>query len=120
MSVRHLETVKFRVKNVFEIMSSQRQLCKPRLPERIVEKNKKDQLFNDLIALLDSKGLKWAEGEVNSGKVSLLPSHQFCGILMDTRTPLQVVAVSFQICSVRSKATMYQKCRSTVSVLIPI
>ena len=38
------------------------------MPERIVEKNKNDQLFNDLIALLDSKGLKWAEGEVNSGK----------------------------------------------------
>ena len=80
MSVRHFETVKFwvvpinesvnqtgtdLVKNAFEIMSSQRQLCKPRLPERIVERNKKDQLFNDLIALVGSKGFKWAEGEVN-------------------------------------------------------
>ena len=81
------------VKNAFESMSSQRQLCKPRMSESIVEKNKKEQLFNYLIALLDSKRLKWAEGEVNSGKISLLPSHQFCGILMDMRIPLQVVAV---------------------------
>ena len=71
-----METVKFRVstqsesvassvnpvKNAFEIMmSNQRELCRPRLPERLIEKNKKDKLFNDLIDLLDSKGLKWPE-----------------------------------------------------------
>ena len=57
------------VKNAFEIMmNSQRQLRKPRLPERIIEKNKKDKLFNDLITLLESKGLKWTEGEITSGK----------------------------------------------------
>ena len=47
------------VKNAFEVMmANQRLLCQPRLPERIAEKNKRDKLFNDLIALLDSKGLK--------------------------------------------------------------
>ena len=57
------------VKNAFEVMmASQLQLCRPKLPEKITEKNRKDKLYNDLICLLDGKGLKWSDGEVSSGK----------------------------------------------------
>ena len=57
------------IKTTFEIrMACQVQRCKPRLPEKIAEKNKRDKLFNDLITLLNSKGLKLSDSEVSSGK----------------------------------------------------
>ena len=57
------------VRNAFEVMMArQLQLCRPRVPETVAEKNKKDKLSNDLISLLDSKGLKWSDCEVSSGK----------------------------------------------------
>lgn len=60
------------VKNPFEVMmASQLQLCRPKLPENITEKNRKDNLYNDLICLLHGKDLKRSDGEVSSGKTFL-------------------------------------------------
>lgn len=78
------------MKNAFEI--SQRQLSRPRLPERTTEKNKKDKLFNILIVYQIVNGSSGLREDKN---VLILSSRQFCGILMITMILLQVRIVQF-------------------------
>ena len=47
-------------KNAFTIMMcSQRRACQPSLPQLLSERTKKDRLFNDIVKMLDQKGLKF-------------------------------------------------------------
>ena len=56
-------------KNAFEIMmQSQRRISAPSLPDPIVERTKKDKLFNDLLQLIAQRGLKFAPSQHESGK----------------------------------------------------
>ena len=56
-------------KNAFEVMmQSQRRICRPSLPDPVVERTKKDKLFNDLLRLVEQKGLKFSPGQLESGK----------------------------------------------------
>ena len=56
-------------KNAFEIMmQNQRRISKPTLPDVLVERRKKDQLFNDLLRLVEQKELKFSPGQLDSGK----------------------------------------------------
>ena len=61
-------------KNAFEIMmQTQRCLSKPTLPDALVEQTK-DKLFNDLLWLVDQKGLKLSPGQLELGKSYLTQS----------------------------------------------
>ena len=56
-------------KNAFEIMMhNQRRVSKPTLPDALVERTKKDKLFNDMLRLVEQKGLKFSPGQLESGK----------------------------------------------------
>ena len=56
-------------KNAFTIMMcSQRRACQPSLPHLLSERTKKDRLFNDIVKMLDQKGLKFSSGQFDSGK----------------------------------------------------
>ena len=56
-------------KNAFEIMmQNQHRLSKPTLPNALVERTKKDKLFNDSVQLMEQKGLKFSPRQFESGK----------------------------------------------------
>jgi len=56
-------------RNAFEIMmQNQHCLSKPTLPDALVGRTKKDKLFNDLLRLVEQKGLKFSPGQLESGR----------------------------------------------------
>jgi len=58
-------------RNAFDIMmAAQRERMSRVLPDKIVVRNKKDQLFNDMLMMIDKNGLKWKPSEVDSGTAS--------------------------------------------------
>ena len=57
--------------NAFTVMMCSqraRAACQPSLPQLISERTKKDRLFNDIVKMLDQKGLKFSSGQIDSGK----------------------------------------------------
>ena len=49
------------MRNAFDIIrKSQQELSQRRLPQRLLERTKKDKLFNDLLNLLETKEWEWA------------------------------------------------------------
>ncbi len=46
----------------------QNHVGKPSLPEALVERTKKDKLFNDLLRLVEEKELKFSHSQLESGK----------------------------------------------------
>ena len=56
-------------KDAFTVMMmNQRRLCARSLPDSIVERTKKDKLFNDLLQVARKKGLNLASDQIESGK----------------------------------------------------
>ena len=65
--------------NAFEVMmSSQRQLCLRRLPEKKTEHNSKDRLYNAILDLLQEKMLDFPPSEVDSVGINLVKTLQEC------------------------------------------
>ena len=61
--------------NAFEVMMrAQKTLtassAQLRHPPKVPERNKRDQLFNDLISMVESKGLEWKSDEVYCGSAT--------------------------------------------------
>jgi len=55
-------------RNAFDIMmAAQREKMSHVLPDKIAVRNKKDQLFNDLVTMIEKKGLQWKPSEVEGG-----------------------------------------------------
>ena len=55
--------------NAFDIMhKSQQELSQRRLPQHLLERTKKDKLFNDLLNLLETKEWEWAPDGIESGR----------------------------------------------------
>lgn len=62
--------------NAFDIMTqAQREKSKQRIPTRIDERNRKDELFNVLLAHLEKHNLCWRSDEVDSIGVNFVKSH---------------------------------------------
>ena len=56
--------------NAFDIlMAAQREKMSRVLPDKIVVRNKKDQLFN-MLMMIEKEGLRWKPSEVDSGTAS--------------------------------------------------
>ena len=75
-------------RNAFAIMmQDQRYICAqaPSLPDAVVERTKKDKLFNDLLRVVEQKGLKLSSGELESCRsyliavTSALSTRSCCG-----------------------------------------
>ena len=72
--------------NAFEVMmSSQRQLCLRRLPEKKMEHNSKDRLYNAILDLLQEKMLDFPPSEVDSVGINLVKTLQECLWYIDGR-----------------------------------
>lgn len=57
--------------NAFDIMmSAQRKKMSRVLPDKIVVRNKKDQLFNNMLMMIEKEGLRWKPSEVDGGTAS--------------------------------------------------
>ena len=55
-------------RNAFDIMMvAQREKMSRVLPDKIAVRNKKDQLFNDLLTMIKKEGLQWKLSEVDGG-----------------------------------------------------
>ena len=48
-------------------MSAQRKKMSRVLPDKIVVRNKKDQLFNNMLMIIEKEGLRWKPSEVDGG-----------------------------------------------------
>ena len=56
-------------RNAFAIMMrSQHSACQPSLPNPLVERTRKDKLFNDILQLVAKQGLKFSPGQLEAGK----------------------------------------------------
>ena len=72
--------------NVFQVMmSSQRQLCLRKLPQKKKEYNSKDRLYNSILDFLEERELAFSSNEVDHTGVNLVRTLQECLWYIDGR-----------------------------------
>ena len=72
--------------NAFHVMmSSQRQLCLRKLPQKKTEYNSKDRLYNSILDFLQEIGLDFSTNEVDNAGVNLVRTLQECLWYIDGR-----------------------------------